>query len=48
MKQYYNLKAILQCNYNLTILDVKEVHIGNDVMMGPDCMFLHQIINLKV
>ena len=23
-------------NYNLTILDVKEVHIGNDVMIGPN------------
>jgi maltose O-acetyltransferase len=22
-------------NYNVTILDVKEVHIGNDVMIGP-------------
>ncbi len=23
-------------NYNLTILDVKEVYIGNDVMIGPN------------
>lgn len=25
-------------NYNLTILDIREVHIGDNVMIGPGCL----------